>query len=76
MEDLGESRMKDIVNQLLPDLARYYVAEYQHIDDFRCMRPLREYFNVFPYEDRRSEQLNNELYNEIERRLSTLETKF
>lgn len=70
MNNFRDNQVEETVNQLLPDLARYYVAEYQHIDDFRCMRPLREFFDVFPSENRRSEQLNNELYSNIERLLS------
>lgn len=70
MNEFTDYQTKENVNQLLPDLSRYNIAEYHHIDDFRCMRPLREYFDVFPMENRRSEQFNDELLGQLGRKLS------
>ena len=56
----------------LPDLSRYHVAEYQHIDDFRAIRALREYFHpLFQYSNV-SEKYIKVLENELRSRLEKL----
>ena len=67
---MDDPELGDRVNQLLPDLSRYYVVAYQHNNDFRCMRPLPEYFDVFPADKRRSQFMNDILFSEIEQNLT------
>lgn len=69
MRNFEDHQTKENAGQLAPDLSRYYVAEYHHIDDFRCMRPLAEFFDVFPLQYKRTEQFNNELLRDLEQRL-------
>lgn len=56
----------------LPELSQYYVVEYQHIDDFRGMRPLREYFDPLFHHTNVSEKFIRILEGELRKRLTKL----
>lgn len=54
----------------LPTLSRYLVFQYHHIDDLRCMRPLRIFFEERYYDEQPTERYIDLLTQELEIQLA------
>jgi hypothetical protein len=56
----------------LPDVANCTIIRFEHVDDYRCFRPLREFCAELSYFETPSEQFVELLTKELRRRLEQL----